>query len=111
MKAIYAVLLVVIIILAPFACVSQGDGSVDPNASKATADKLAQFATALGDAAIQLEGTKAIQERAPQLLPLLDSNHNGVLELAEITSFQWNKPEDLAAIFLIVEQLLKSRKG
>lgn len=92
------------------ACMTQGDGSVDPNATKPTAAKLVQFATALGDAAIQLEGTQALRERAPHVLAMLDANHNGVLELAELTAFKWDKPEDLVAVYIVVEQLLKARR-
>lgn len=85
------------------ACSTTGD-------TQPSADKLLRFAEALGDAAIQVEGTKAVLERAPHLMPLLDANKNGVLELAEVLAFQWDNPADLAAAYLIISELAKGRR-
>lgn len=78
--------------------------------SQASVDRLIRFATALGDAVLQVEGTAALMKKAPHLMPLLDANGNGVLELAEITAFQWDKPADLAAAYIIVRELVKGRR-
>lgn len=62
--------------------------------------QLIEMFAAVGDAAIRLEGTKLLREKAPELLPLIDRPTpveggaplppDGMVSLAEIVSFVQN---------------------
>lgn len=53
--------------------------------------QLIEMFAAVGDAAIRLEGTKLLREKAPELLPLVDkAPADGMVSLAEIVEFVKN---------------------
>jgi hypothetical protein len=49
--------------------------------------QLIEFVTVAGDAAMRLEGTRLLNEHAPQLVPMLDKDRDGSVSLAEAVEF------------------------
>lgn len=75
-------------------------------ASKSKVDRLLGIARAIGDPVIQAEGAKLVLEYAPELMPVLDANGDGVITLAELEGAEIS--EEAAAILLVqvVKRLL-----
>ena len=79
-----------------------------------TADQSLAILRAIGDAAIRVDGTAALQKHAPEALALLDvAPKDGVLTLAEVESFlQANQsPEQLTWTLILVRGLIEAQRG
>lgn len=62
-------------------------------------------ATAIGDAAIRLKATAYLNEKAPFLLPVIDTNRDQTVSLDELLSFDTSKPETWALLLVMAEAL------
>lgn len=68
------------------------------------ADVLA-VATGVSDVVLQVEGTAEVLKRAPHLMPLLDADKDGVIELSDVATFDPRDPMDLLRLYLIFKEL------
>lgn len=89
-----------------------------PPAPGGTVEPLAtRFARATLDAAVQIYGTRELQRRAPELIPLFDRDpdgdgplaKDGLIGLDEIASYPWDDPANVGVILLVAERLLRER--
>lgn len=71
------------------------------------------YLRALGDAAIRIDGTAALQKYAPEVLPLLDvAPPDGVVTLAEVESILngVQDPAQVVWLVLMVRGIIESRQ-
>jgi hypothetical protein len=69
--------------------------------------QLLPILTGFGDAAVRLYLAPAIAERAPALLPLLDTDSDGVVTLEELQAADLSSPALAVALLLTIERLIK----
>lgn len=81
-----------------------------PNDQLTTQEKVARFARVLGDALLQTKGTEYLVKKIPQLMPLLDTNQNGVLELKELENVQSLDETQLVVLLINIEEVVKQLK-
>lgn len=60
-------------------------------------------------AAVQLHLTDAVKERAPQLLAVIDANHDGAVTLDEIKGADLTSPAVALVVLLTAERLVRER--
>ena len=65
------------------------------------AERLNALAVALGKAYVASNGTAFVAEKYPQLVPLLDANENGLLELGEMLTLAETDPAVLAGLVMM----------
>lgn len=83
LAVLFAVVVLVMPLLMLTGCSVAQPGSAPRTAEDWKGDAVA-LATAVGDVVVQTRGTAWVLREAPDLLPLLDANQNGVIELAEV---------------------------
>lgn len=77
-----------------------------PGGFAGVVERLLPVLATFADGAVRLYLTEAAHDKAPQLLALLDTNHDGTLELAELTGAE-PTPELAVVVLWTVEQLLR----
>lgn len=82
LAVLFAVVVLVMPLLMLTGCSSAGAGSArTPEQWKAD---VVEIATLVGDVVVQTKGTAWVLREAPDLLPILDTNGDKVLQLAEV---------------------------
>jgi len=108
-----AACLVLLLALLILSCRTTGPDGEPTGGQLAVADVVALFA-GLTTVAIELEGTAAVMEHAPHLMPLIDADRDGILELSDFEAIDPRDPASLLRVYLaakeVVDLIRKSRK-
>lgn len=94
-----------LLLLLPACFAPQPGEAVDPSL---------QFLRALGDVAVRIDGTAALQKYAPEAIPILDvAPTDGTVSLAEIERVVASSqdPESLVWLLLMVRHMVEARRG
>lgn len=76
-----------------------------PSEPISVADIVALF-TGLTTVAIELEGTAVVMEKAPHLMPLLDTDKDGILEISDLQAINPQDPASMLRTYLAVREVV-----